>query len=191
MRRAGRIVSVAAIVAVAANTEGRREVLGLAIGPSEAEKFWTDFPRSLGARAASSRWSPMPTRGLNAPSPRRWAPLGNAAAFTSCATPGSRHQGATRDGRRRHPHRLRPGGLQCRRQPMAPGRRPPAQAFPRARQGHGRGGSRRARLHDLPEGSLARRITGPKSIPPTHASGSTRRSKDGPTSSASFPTSPP
>ena len=37
VRRGGRIVSVAAIVAVAANTEGEREVLGLAIGPSEAE----------------------------------------------------------------------------------------------------------------------------------------------------------
>jgi len=50
VRHAGRIVSVAAIVAVAANTEGRREVLGLAIGPSEAETFWTDFLRSLTRR---------------------------------------------------------------------------------------------------------------------------------------------
>jgi putative transposase len=43
-------VSVAAIVAVGANTEGRREVLGLAIGPSEAETFWSDFLRSLNRR---------------------------------------------------------------------------------------------------------------------------------------------
>jgi transposase-like protein len=50
VRQAGRIVSVAAIVAVAVNTEGRREVLGLAIGPSEAETFWTDFLRSLTRR---------------------------------------------------------------------------------------------------------------------------------------------
>ncbi len=50
VREAGRIVSVAAIVAVAANTEGRREVLGLAIGPSEAETFWSDFLRSLTRR---------------------------------------------------------------------------------------------------------------------------------------------
>lgn len=49
-REAGRIVSVAAIVAVAVNTKGRREVLGLAIGPSEAETFWTDFLRSLTRR---------------------------------------------------------------------------------------------------------------------------------------------
>ena len=37
VREGGRIVSVAAIVAVAANTEGRREIVGLGIGPSEAE----------------------------------------------------------------------------------------------------------------------------------------------------------
>ena len=50
VRRAGRIVSVAAIIAVAVNSEGHREVLGLAIGPSEAETFWTDFLRSLSRR---------------------------------------------------------------------------------------------------------------------------------------------
>ena len=49
-RQGGRIVSVAAIIAVAANTEGRREIIGLGIGPSEAETFWTDFLRSLKAR---------------------------------------------------------------------------------------------------------------------------------------------
>ena len=47
VRQTGRIVSVAAIIAVAANTQGRREVLGLAIGPSEAETFWSDFLRRL------------------------------------------------------------------------------------------------------------------------------------------------
>jgi putative transposase len=46
-REGGRIVSVAAIVAVAANTEGRREIVGLHIGPSEAETFWASFLRSL------------------------------------------------------------------------------------------------------------------------------------------------
>jgi len=49
-RQGGRIVSVAAIVAVAVNAQGRREVLGLAIGPSEAETFWTDFLRALTRR---------------------------------------------------------------------------------------------------------------------------------------------
>ena len=50
VRQGGRIVPVAAIIAVAANTEGRREIIGLGIGPSEAETFWTDFLRSLKAR---------------------------------------------------------------------------------------------------------------------------------------------
>src|SRR5436305_4737993 len=39
-REGGRIVSVAAIIAVAANTDGRREIVGLHLGPSEAETFW-------------------------------------------------------------------------------------------------------------------------------------------------------
>jgi len=47
VREAGRIVSVAVIIAVAVNTDGVREVLGMAIGPSEAEPFWTAFLRSL------------------------------------------------------------------------------------------------------------------------------------------------
>ena len=50
VRRAGRIVSVAAIVAVAVNLDGRREVLGIAIQPSEAEVFWDEFLRALADR---------------------------------------------------------------------------------------------------------------------------------------------
>jgi transposase-like protein len=47
LREGGRVVSVAAIIAVAVNTEGRREIVGLHIGPSEAEPFWSGFLRSL------------------------------------------------------------------------------------------------------------------------------------------------
>lgn len=50
VREGGRIVSKAAIVAVGVNDQGRREVLGLATGISEAEVFWTDFLRSLAQR---------------------------------------------------------------------------------------------------------------------------------------------
>lgn len=50
VRQAGRIVSVAVIVAVGVNADGRREVLGMDIGPSEAEVFWTDFLRQLTRR---------------------------------------------------------------------------------------------------------------------------------------------
>ncbi len=50
VRQNGRIVSVAVIVAVGVNSDGRREVLGLDIGPSEAETFWTGFLRKLARR---------------------------------------------------------------------------------------------------------------------------------------------
>jgi putative transposase len=50
VREAGRVVSVAVTVAVGVNSDGRREVLGMAVGASEAETFWTDFLRGLARR---------------------------------------------------------------------------------------------------------------------------------------------
>jgi putative transposase len=50
VRSNGRIVSVAVIVAVGVNSDGRREILGIDIGPSEAEPFWTAFLRKLARR---------------------------------------------------------------------------------------------------------------------------------------------
>ncbi len=50
VREGGRIVSMATIVAVGVNTDGRREVLGVATGASEAEPFWRAFLRSLADR---------------------------------------------------------------------------------------------------------------------------------------------
>jgi putative transposase len=47
VRDGGRIVSVAAIIAVAVTTEGRREIVGLGLGPSEAEPFWSAFLKGL------------------------------------------------------------------------------------------------------------------------------------------------
>jgi putative transposase len=41
VRDGGRIISRAVIIAVAVNEDGKREVLGVATGPSEAETFWT------------------------------------------------------------------------------------------------------------------------------------------------------
>ena len=49
-RRGNHIVSVAVIVAVGVNTDGRREVLGMTIGHSEAEPFWVEFLRGLARR---------------------------------------------------------------------------------------------------------------------------------------------
>src|SRR3954465_10479852 len=47
VREGGRIVSVPAIIAVALSTDGRREIIGLGIGPSEAEPFWSSFIKGL------------------------------------------------------------------------------------------------------------------------------------------------
>jgi transposase-like protein len=49
-RRDGHIVSVAVIVAVGVNSDGRRQVLGMTVGNSEAEPFWTEFLRTLARR---------------------------------------------------------------------------------------------------------------------------------------------
>ena len=50
VRDSGRIVSRAVIIAVGVNEDGRREVLGVHAGHSEAEVFWTDFLRTLADR---------------------------------------------------------------------------------------------------------------------------------------------
>jgi transposase-like protein len=50
VRQNGRIVSVAVIIAIGVNGDGRREVLGMEIGASEAEPFWTGFLRKLARR---------------------------------------------------------------------------------------------------------------------------------------------
>ena len=50
VRSNGHVVPVAVIVAVGVNGDGRREVLGMEIGPSEAETFWTDFLRKVARR---------------------------------------------------------------------------------------------------------------------------------------------
>ena len=50
VRRGGRVVSVAVIIATGVNSDGRREVLGMEIGTSEAEPIWTAFLRKLTRR---------------------------------------------------------------------------------------------------------------------------------------------
>jgi putative transposase len=49
-RTGGRVVSTAVILAVAVNSDGRREVVGMGLGPFEAETFWTEFLRNLARR---------------------------------------------------------------------------------------------------------------------------------------------
>jgi transposase-like protein len=89
VRQNGRIVSVAVIIAVGVNSDGRREVLGMDIGASEAEPFWTAFLRKLTRRGcAGSSWSsPTPMKASRRRSPSCCAPAGSVAVSTSCAMP--------------------------------------------------------------------------------------------------------
>jgi putative transposase len=50
VRDGGRVVSIAAIIATAVNQDGRREIIGLGLGPSEAATFWLSFLRDLHKR---------------------------------------------------------------------------------------------------------------------------------------------
>lgn len=49
-RDSGRVVTKACVLAVGVNEAGRREVLGLAVGPAKTEKFWSAFLRDLVGR---------------------------------------------------------------------------------------------------------------------------------------------
>jgi transposase-like protein len=53
VRRNKRIVSLAVIMAVGVNTDRRCEVLGMKIGLSEAETYWSEFLRDLTSRGLS------------------------------------------------------------------------------------------------------------------------------------------
>ena len=54
VREGGRIVSVAAIIAAAVNIDGKREIVGLHIGPSEARAVLTELPLGPGPRRSSA-----------------------------------------------------------------------------------------------------------------------------------------
>src|SRR5829696_3448721 len=88
VRSNGRVVPVAVIMAVGVNADGRREVLGMDIGPSEAETFWTAFLRKLARRGLRGVKLVVSDahEGIKAAVSRCSARLGSAAACTSCAT---------------------------------------------------------------------------------------------------------
>ncbi len=90
VRRGGRIVPVAVIIAIGVNTDGRREVLGLATGTSEAAPIWTGFLRKLarrGLRGVKPVISDAHERASRLRCPSFFAPPGSAAASTSSAMP--------------------------------------------------------------------------------------------------------
>ena len=186
VRQDGRIVSVAVIVAVGVNTDGRREVLGMDVGPSEAETFWTAFLRKLArrglrgvklvisdahegikasvAKVMNATWQRCRVHFMRnvlahaGRSGRRVVSAFIATAFAQDDAEAARQQW------RRVADQLRP--------------KVPKLADP---DGHGR--ARRAGLHGLPG-----RSTGSSSTPRTRWSASTARSSAGPRSSASSPT---
>ena len=53
VRDAGQVVNKAVVVAVGVHEAGHREVLGLAVGPSETQAFWKAFLKSLVQRGLS------------------------------------------------------------------------------------------------------------------------------------------
>jgi len=53
VREGGRVVNVSAVIATAANSEGRREIVGFDIVTAEDTASWTEFLRSLVARGLS------------------------------------------------------------------------------------------------------------------------------------------
>jgi hypothetical protein len=66
------------VIAVGVNTDGRREVLDMEIGTSEAEPIWTEFLRKLTRRGLRGvkMLSPMPIRASSRPFPRFLLPPG-------------------------------------------------------------------------------------------------------------------
>ncbi len=161
VRQDGRIVSVAVIIAVGVNSDGRREVLGMDIGPSEAETFWTEFLRKLarrglrGVKLVDLR-RPRRAQGRRRQGARRLLAALPRALHAQCPGPCRQERPPRRLGL--HRHRLRPGRRRGRRQAMAPGRRSAARQGAEARRPDGRGRDRRARLHGLPQGALGPRL---------------------------------
>ncbi len=154
VRQNHRIVSVAVIVAVGVNTDGRREVLGLDIGPSEAETFWTEFLRKLARRGLRGVKLVISDahEGIKASVAKVMT-----ASWQRCRVHFMRnvlaHAGRGRSAARRlglHRHRLRPGGRRGSSPAMAAGgRSTPAQGAQAGRP-HGHGGDRCPGLHGLP-----------------------------------------
>ena len=193
-----RVVCRALVVATGVSAEGRREILGMALGDAETVDFWTSFLRSLRER------------GLKVPSPHdpegvvlvtSDAHAGIRAAVRAIL-PGASWQRCRAPLRPQHHLPAGLGPLQARGRPGLHDLRPD--------QSGGRGGPVQAR-HRHFEGPVPRdrrhaegRRAGPdrvRRLPPraldqdpaatTPSSGSTGRSSAAPTSSRSSPTASP
>lgn len=139
VRQGGRIVSVAVTLAVGVTTDGRREVLGMAIGASQAEPFWIEFLRDLVRREPERREAGDQRRARRRQGGHGARPVYDVAALPrafskECAGP-CRQEQPTR-GVRLHRHRLRPARPRGRQAPVAPRRRPSAGQGAETRYAH-------------------------------------------------------
>ena len=101
VREGGRIVPVAAIIAVAASSDGRREIIGLGLGPSEAETFWTTFLKGLVRRGLKEVKLVISDAHDGTQAGRSEGPQGHLAALPrplDAQCPGPRRQGPAYDG---------------------------------------------------------------------------------------------
>ena len=160
-REGGRIVSVAAIIAVAVDSEGKREIVGLHIGPSEAETFWSTFLRSLVKRGLRGTKLVIPLRRLRRQVRRaRWPQGGHTPGDGGhlAALPSSLDEkcvGLRAQGPAQHGFGCAPPGIPTGRRGegapgLARGGRRHAPALAETRRVHGRQRARRAGLHGLP-----------------------------------------
>jgi transposase-like protein len=102
-RQDGRVVSVAVVIAVGVKGgTGEREVLGLDVGPSEDGAFWTTFLRSLVARGLSG------VKLVTSDAHRGLKGVAKVPGSLHAQRPLAGPEGGPADGRRYHPHRLRP-----------------------------------------------------------------------------------
>lgn len=80
----GRVVSIAAIIACGVNQDGRREILGLGLGESEAQVFWVEFLRNRAMKNVLHAPSPALTPAV---APRAVTVAArSAAALSRCPT---------------------------------------------------------------------------------------------------------
>jgi len=159
-RQAGRLVSVAVIIAVGVNTDGRREVLGVATGASEAEPFWTAFLRSLADRGLRGVKLVIADdhKGLRAAATKIFEDLPcvpstlSGALDAQCAGARAAQAASGRCGPAEDD--LRPGDGRSCPSAVGLGRRHLAGALPQARRTDGCLARRRARVHGLPARAL-------------------------------------
>ena len=89
VREGGRVVKMALVIATEVKETGEREFLGLDVGLSKTEEYWTEFLRGLVVRGLTGVLLVISDahEGLRQALPRYCkAPLGSVAGSISCAT---------------------------------------------------------------------------------------------------------